>query len=1675
MKRFTFFLLVVILSSTYLFSQPWLPYLSQKKSSDYSFFDYEKAFNSFCKDYQKHNKIRKTEKEGEGEYEGYGIPEYGQFKRWEWYWKYRVDWKTGAFPKSSSQEIFDNWKKKKYAIKSTIQGNWQSLGPGNVNSDAVGTGRVNCITFDPNDKNHFWVGAPAGGVWETTDGGNSWTVLTDNNPVLGVSDILLPSDYNKTTNPTIYIATGDRDGGSLWGVNGGQRHDNESVGVLKSTDGGASWKETGLKFAISDHATVGRLLGDPSNPNIIWAATNYGIYKTTDGGTSWTLKQADKFIDIEMKPDDHNILYASTSVFGVPYPRIYRSTDGGETWAVVKQFTIDQYRVDLTVSADAPNDVYAVVSMTDYNNSYKEYGSLYGIYKSTDAGASFSEIYDGTASNHNLCGWETDGSDVGGQGDYDLAFVANPSNANELYFGGVNGFKSTNGATSWTAVSCWTTSTFYNHDNAALVHADHHMMKYRSDGALFDVNDGGVYYTTDGGNSWNNITPGLVNGQLYGIGVAQDVTDEIVGGFQDNGTKRTTNASTWDDVKGGDGMHCAIDLSDHRNQYGTYAQGQIDHTTNDWGSSSSIRDGGSADWAAPLQTDPAGGDILYFGDEYVKKYNGSWTTLSKSLTNASSSNKYLTALDVYHNGSDLYIYAAGNDGNSWKIWKSPNGGGSNSTYTNITGNLPGNAITDIEVDYNDPNHIWVTLGGYDTNRVYETTDGGTNWKNISDGLPQIPAMTIIQNKDNTSEDELYVGMDVGVYVKQGNSPWVLFSNGLPNVVVSDLEFYYGNAGSSDDKILAATFGRGVWRSDPYQCPSVDAAIVDIISPVDNYCDLNDNPITPKVKLSNIGTTTLTSCDISYIIDGASAVNYHWTGNLSKGESSIVDLPTFNNTYGAHSITVTVSNPNGTTDDNSSNDSKTKTFDVWNNSLNYTQNFDNFHLDIGYEGTSVPLQECWTNDPSDSQEDWSVNTGQTSSSSTGPNGDHTSGNGKYLYTETSGISGAVNANLLSPIFDLTNYVNCNISFWYNMYGTAQGTMKVDLYYNGAWHNDIPVSWNGASAASGGVSGNQGQNWLKANANISAADGYSDVQIRIHATTGTSAQGDMAFDDFSISGDPAIQTITWTGNTNTDWQTSSNWNPQQIPTSSDNVDIPSSLTNYPVIDDGIAKIAQCNDLTIETGASLTINPGGYMTVAGSITNNAGNSGLIINSNASATGSLIQNSNSGVEATVNRYLDANTKAWHMLGSPVAAASITSVFPTTANLYTYDESTDDFWLSDTYGNNSTSGWTKAVSGNMTIGKGYLFNYKPTTLTFTGKLNTSDAGASIPIAYTDHTSSGVADQATYNYDDMDGWNLISNPFTSAIDWSKVDASAANLYDAIYVWDAANATYKSYVNGTDSYDGASTNGGSQYIPAMQGFFVKGNKSLGVGGTLNIPANARIHNSQSFWKKSTKIQNDFLRVKISNSKYSDETVIRFSNIATFGMDNKIDAYKLFSYIDSAPQIYTYSVSGNTEYSINTLPILNQTIIIPLKILVKDSLYSLSFPQLNFKNYFVSLKDKYGSLYKLTQGKHLNFVRNLKENTDRFSLYFVPKLSQINEHNLNVLLYPNPNNGIFKLIIPNNGKNYRLRISNSSGQIVYMAWTNAPEMNINLKKFGSGIYFSKIILINGQVFENKIIIK
>jgi PKD repeat protein len=750
-------------------SQEWVKMM---QDPNVNFYDTQAAFNEYWKD-------RKVEK-GKG---------YKQFRRWEAYMAPRVypsgDVKLptqtyGNYQKWVEENFFkgsgdSGGKNSTSDGQKSLAGDWQPMGP--IGKPAGGgAGRINFIRFDPAASTTMYVGAPDGGLWKTTNGGTSWSTNTDQLAVIGCSDIAIANDNSNL----LYLATGDSNGGDTY-----------SIGVLKSTDGGATWNSTGLTFNVSSGVTLGRLLIDPTNSNIVTAFGSNGIWRTTNGGTSWSQPTGtfNGIKDAEYKPGSTTVMYAAGTIFK-------RSTDGGLNWTTVATGLSNIQRLAIAVTPANADYVYILATRTTDNG-------FNAVIRSTNSGAAFSTRMTAGASN-NIMGWDN-GADAGGQGWYDVAIAASPTNAEEIYTGGVNMWKSTNGGTSFVLNSHW-----YGGYSKPYVHADIHDIVFLpgSGTTVFSGNDGGVFKTTNSGSEWSDISSNLSIAQQYRIGLSALNATILVAGHQDNGTNKYTSGA-WSQIYGGDGMDCFIDRTNNNIVYASYVYGEYLKSTDGGNNFSAITSGipfgtTSQEWLSSWHQDPVTANTLYAGGRTAlyRSINGGSTWASRGTPTGSGN---VIDFDIApSNNTIIYAIKVGTNA----VSKSTNSG---TSWTPISTGLPTSvAPTCIKVSNTDANVVFVSYSGYGAaNKVFKSIDGGSTWTNISAGLPNIPVNTIVY-ENGSANDAIYIGTDVGVYYKDNTTAWIEFNFNLPNVAVRDLEIYYPT-----NRLRAATYGRGTWDSDLY--------------------------------------------------------------------------------------------------------------------------------------------------------------------------------------------------------------------------------------------------------------------------------------------------------------------------------------------------------------------------------------------------------------------------------------------------------------------------------------------------------------------------------------------------------------------------------------------------------------------------------------------------------------------------------------------------------------------------------------------------------------------------------------------------------------------------------------------------------------------------------------------
>jgi hypothetical protein len=444
--------------------------------------------------------------------------------------------------------------------------------------------------------------------------------------------------------------------------------------------------------------------------------------------------------------------------------------------------------------------------------------------------------------------------------------------------------------------------------------------------------------------------------------------------------------------------------------------------------------------------------------------------------------------------------------------------------------------------------------------------------------------------------------------------------------------------------------------------------------------------------------------------------------------------------------------------------------------------------------------------------------------------------------------------------------------------------------------------------------------------------------ITAVVAAGASGDVSVTTpggtVALGGFIYIANLTWTGTTSTDWNISTNWSTNAIPTASDNVNIP-NVTNDPVVTQSGSSLAVCNNITIASGAVVTIATGKSLTVNGTLTNNAGVTGLVVNSG----GSLIE-STTGVSATVKSDIPATE--WHLISVPVSNAT-SNVF-LGRYLQTHSESSNAY--TD----------ITPTTNTLTPMKGYaLYGEGGFTTTYTGTLNT-----------------GAQSYSTAYSGSSNGWNLVGNPYPSSIDWSAASGwTKTNVNNAIYVHVSAS-TWATYIDGTGA------NSGTQYIAPGQGFFVQAT----AAGTLAMTNAVKVHNATTFFKNAGATVPNLLRLQVSGNGYSDEAVVHFVPEATAEFDGSFDAHKLYGDVSEAAQVYTL---GSIPLAINSLP---ATSTVPMGIYTGAAgTYTLAATEINDLT-GVTLEDTHTGIFTDLTKSSCSVELTAGESGQRFILHFGP---------------------------------------------------------------------------------------
>ena len=690
--------------------------------------------------------------------------DYLRYQRWYWYWKDRV-LEDGQFPDPTwvadqrSQARTAQYKNK------TRSNSWKNINQRVSESGYNGMGRVDAVAFHPTDSNTFYVGTQAGGIWRTTNNGQSWTALGELLPFCSAGNIVV--DHQNPN--TLYITIGRNDNWTDFGL-----------GVYKSVNGGQTWQATTQSASFTDEKVYYKMRMHPDNHLVLYSAQSDGLWRTSDSGNTWVQLKTGVITDFEWMPGQPDVMYL------VQYDpngssEIFKSKDAGLSWVQKSNFNNNNNWIEIAVSP-ALNTSLAIV--TDDGDKK--------LYRSTDSAATINLVNSSITNN---------------------PIFVSPTNANRIYEGFTSIYRSTNAGQGFSQITHW-----YNDGVHTPVHADQRQIEYNplTPKYIYFCNDGGLYRYNETNQTWQDLSDGLIITQYYKIAVSLTDSVFMIGGTQDNGgRKRVAYPDIWGATNGGDGMEVAINPTNELTIYTTYWGGTLYRSYDQWDMDQYYEitpDSTKAAWVTPYMLDPNNSNRLIAGyaDVWASDNEGdTWVKLSNNLT-GSYNNKLevldvsLTNSQVIYTGRRNNLYVTQNNGQSWTPRIVPAGSG---TFDNMTCVLSHPYRSDI---------VYITKGGYGSgSKVYRSANSGQSWNNISSNLPNVPVNCILidQESDSAAVD-MYIGTDAGVfYKKDTDTLWQYYGTGMPNTEVTDLEIQYPTR-----KLRAGTYGRGVWQTDIVRQP-----------------------------------------------------------------------------------------------------------------------------------------------------------------------------------------------------------------------------------------------------------------------------------------------------------------------------------------------------------------------------------------------------------------------------------------------------------------------------------------------------------------------------------------------------------------------------------------------------------------------------------------------------------------------------------------------------------------------------------------------------------------------------------------------------------------------------------------------------------------------------------------
>lgn len=705
--------------------------------------------------------------------------------------------------------------------------------PINASGQINGIGRTTQIKFDPVSINRIYVTSASGGLWRSNDTGATWqNVGTDYFPKMGCASICI----DHTNNNNLYLGSGD------------PNYYNTDFGVWKSTNGGANW-------AISNSGMGNRLVVElimsPINNQVILAATENGIYKTNNAGVNWgAVKIGGDFKAMLLKPNSADTVYAVTS------SEFWRSVDFGNTWQQITNGVFvpssNGQGMRLAVTKASPNVVY--ISMIANEGL---------TLKSTNFGTSFTTVYNNPS--QSLVGYD---AVTPGQGDYNFGMTADQNNANVLYIAAHCVWKSTNGGVAWTKLTNWYEKC----------HTDMHGIQQHPQysNMLFNINDGGVFISRNGGVNWSQRSNGIEATEIYHAAQSKLQRNIVSIGTQDNG-ELFLNNSTWFTNRGGDWGSKMLFSYNSANTVYYYENGNRRPVS---GSETSYNLPFTANNSINLEFNKKIPNKAFCAHQNIYLSNAV-TTATPAWTQIGTTTNTVVALhSSLADSSVIYAFTANNT-----LYRCDNVFAGTPTFTNFPSPGPTGVASSIASIATNSNVIIVSCG----NTIYKSTNKGQTFTNYNTGITGGLNIIRIYHDEFSTNESVYACTAKKVYYRNSSmASWQNITYNLPTI--ADIqEFMIYNSGNAASALRVGYYGRGV-----FELP-LNTSMV----PAPNFT------VNKQVICQN---TTVNFSDMSY----GNPTAWQWTFTGGTPSSSNAMNPSV--TYaapGLYPVTLVVTNANGT--------------------------------------------------------------------------------------------------------------------------------------------------------------------------------------------------------------------------------------------------------------------------------------------------------------------------------------------------------------------------------------------------------------------------------------------------------------------------------------------------------------------------------------------------------------------------------------------------------------------------------------------------------------------------------------------------------------------------------------------------------------------------------------------